>query len=75
MHPMSRVKLPLASNLESVFFPLIVKFRIGGGEADPRSVPRGNPGAVAAADWLNTRGVRCLELLTKQHDGNMMPSF
>ena len=36
----SRVKLPLDADL--VFSTLMVKVRIGGGEADPRSVPRIN---------------------------------
>lgn len=30
---------------------------------------------MAAADWLNTGGVRWLELSTEQHDRNMMPCF
>jgi hypothetical protein len=39
----SRVMSPLEADLGSVLhFPLVVKVRIGGGEGDPRSLPRGN---------------------------------
>ena len=30
---------------------------------------------VVAADWLNTLGAMWLELSTKHHDRNIMPSF